>query len=163
MDAPAAWSLKDPVTITALPYALDGLEPVITKEIMEYHYGKHHTAYCAKYNDFMPKYHEAVAAGNNELANSLLPKIAFNYGGYWNHDQYWLNLTGPATGGGDISKAPGAIGAIKEEWGSVENFIEFFNTRTAGIMGSGWGWLVYDKHSKGIKYLDLKDQHIVES
>lgn len=134
MDAPAVWTRTEPVTITQLPYELNGLEPVIPQEIMEYHYGKHHTAYCAKYNTFMPQYHEAVAAGNTEKANSLIPKIAFNYGGYWNHDQYWLNLTGPGTGGGDISKGPSVVAAIKDEWGSVENFQEKFNEKTAAIM-----------------------------
>lgn len=162
MDAAGAkWALKDPVTITKLPYELNGLEPVIPLEIMEYHYGKHHTAYCTKYNDFMPKYHEAIASNNTDLANDLLPKIQFNYGGYWNHDQYWLNLTGVGTGGGDYSKAPGVVAEIKNEWGTVDNFINFFNTKTAGIMGSGWGWLVWDKNNKAVKYLDLKDQDLV--
>lgn len=66
---------------------------------MDYHYGKHHVAYCNNYNSLMPKYHEAMEKHDHELAKSILPKVEFNYGGYWNHDQYWKNLVGVEKGG----------------------------------------------------------------
>lgn len=69
---------------------------------MDYHYGKHHVAYCNNYNSLMPKYHEAMEKHDHELAKSILPKVEFNYGGYWNHDQYWKNLVGVDNGGGKV-------------------------------------------------------------
>ena len=33
-----------------LPYALDALQPVFSKETMEYHYGKHHKTYIDNLN-----------------------------------------------------------------------------------------------------------------
>ena len=36
-----------------LPYAIDALAPTISKETMEYHYGKHHQAYVTNLNNLI--------------------------------------------------------------------------------------------------------------
>ena len=52
-----------------LPYELDALEPVISKEIMDLHYNKHHKAYVNNLNLALTQYAEAEK--NNDI-NSLM-------------------------------------------------------------------------------------------
>jgi superoxide dismutase, Fe-Mn family len=65
--------------------------------------------------------------------------------GHINHSLFWTNLAPSKKegkgNGGAIKDGP-LKSAIEKTWGSVENFIKEFNTTTAGIQGSGWGWLV---------------------
>jgi len=42
------------ITLPALPYALDALQPHLSKETLEFHYGKHHKAYVDKLNAAVP-------------------------------------------------------------------------------------------------------------
>jgi Fe-Mn family superoxide dismutase len=65
--------------------------------------------------------------------------------GHINHSLFWKNLAPPATerkGNGGVLKEGPLKAAILERWGSLENLKKEFNTTTAGIQGSGWGWLV---------------------
>ena len=65
--------------------------------------------------------------------------------GHINHSLFWKNLAGSAKEGkghgGELKSGPLA-NAINQKWGSLDAFIKEFNTTTAGIQGSGWGWLV---------------------
>ena len=40
--------------LPALPYAKDALEPVISEETLDFHYGKHHQAYVTNLNNLVP-------------------------------------------------------------------------------------------------------------
>ncbi len=75
-----------------------------------------------------------------------------------------MNLAGKAEGGGVLpeTKESKLIQSIEAEWNSVDNFIEEFNAKTAAIQGSGWGWLVWDKNSKKVRYISLANQDLVE-
>ena len=148
--------------LTELPYALNALEPVITEQMMNFHYGKHHAAYVANFNKLLEQ-HEALAAKGEDTTH-LQRGLKFNYGGHVNHELYWLNLCGKAAGGGVVPEAKGSplVQAIEKEWNSVENFVELFNAKTAAIQGSGWGWLVYDRNAGQVRYLELANQDLVE-
>jgi len=50
---------------------------------------------------------------------------------------------------------------IAKEWGSIDNFIQMFNTNTTAIQGSGWGWLVYNKNTKVLEYHTTANQDII--
>jgi Fe-Mn family superoxide dismutase len=51
--------------------------------------------------------------------------------------------------------------AIKNSWGSYDGFIANFNAETAAIQGSGWGWLVYNKNTKGLEYRASSNQDLI--
>ncbi|MHB1678413.1 MAG: superoxide dismutase [Sulfuriferula sp.] len=123
--------------LPALPYAKDALQPHISAETLEYHYGKHHQAYVTNLNNLIK---------NTEFENmSLDDTIMKSSGGVfnnaaqvWNHTFYW-NCLSP-NGGGTPSGALAA--AINAKWTSFEAFKEAFSKAAVGTFGSGWAWLV---------------------
>lgn len=125
-----------------LPFALDALAPHISKETLEYHYGKHHKGYVDKLNKGIV---------GTEFANSSLEDIIrkakgglFNNAAQtWNHTFYWNSLS-PKGGG----QPQGALAdAVKDSFGSLEALQKEFSEKAAGLFGSGWAWLV--KHPDG--------------
>lgn len=126
-----------------LPYAADALEPVISKETIEFHHGKHLQAYVNNLNNLIPgtKFENApleqiVAESDGGIFN--------NAGQILNHNLYFTQFS---PGGGGEPKGKLAD-AIKATWGSFENFQKEFNTAGAGLFGSGWVWLAKDKDGK---------------
>ena len=148
--------------ITSLPYKMSALEPVITEQIMSYHYAKHHVAYVNNFNNLLDKHNELTSKG--EDVTHLQKGLKFNYGGHVNHELYWLNLAGRSEGGGVVpsSKDSKLVQEIEKEWNSVDKFIEDFNAKTTVIQGSGWGWLVWDKNAGKVRYIALPNQDLVE-
>lgn len=126
--------------LPSLPYELNALEPHISQETLEYHYGKHHLAYVNKLN--------GLIAGTDFEDSSLEDIIINSDGGIfnnaaqiWNHTFYWSCMS-PNGGGepeGDLAKA------IKKTFGSFDDFKEAFSTACATLFGSGWVWLVKTK------------------
>ena len=124
-------------TLPPLPYALDALAPHISKETLEFHYGKHHQTYVTNLNNLIK---------GTEFENATLEAIVKKSAGgmfnnaaqVWNHTFYWNGLK--PNGGG----APaGALGdAINKKWGSFDEFKKVFQTAAVGNFGSGWTWLV---------------------
>ena len=126
-----------------LPYAANALEPVISKETIEFHHGKHLQAYVNNLNNLIPgtKFENApleqiVAESDGAIFN--------NAGQILNHNLYFTQFS-PKGGG----KPSGKLAeAIDKTWGSFENFQKEFNTAGAGLFGSGWVWLAKDKDAK---------------
>lgn len=124
-------------TLPDLPYPKNALEPHISAETLEYHYGKHHQAYVDKLN--------AAIKGTDDENKSLEDIVRSASGGLfnnaaqvWNHTFYW-NCLSP-NGGGAPS---GALGdAINAAFGSFDAFKEKFSESAVGNFGSGWTWLV---------------------
>ncbi|MBP9842284.1 MAG: superoxide dismutase [Simkaniaceae bacterium] len=126
-----------------LGYDFNALAPVISGEIMELHYTKHHQGYVTKLNEALEQYEAADVEGKMKSLQAL----KFNGGGHINHSIFWTNLAPVSKGGGE--PPAGALKqAIEETWGSLEGFIEKFNTMTVGIQGSGWGWLGLNSATK---------------
>jgi Fe-Mn family superoxide dismutase len=120
-----------------LPYAMDALAPNISKETLEYHYGKHHQAYVTNLNNLI-KGTEFEDASLEDIVKKASGGIFNNAAQVWNHTFYWNSLS--PSGGGD---AGGAIGdAIKAKWGDFGTFKEAFTKAAVGQFGSGWAWLV---------------------
>jgi len=120
-----------------LPYAMDALEPHISKETLEYHYGKHHQAYVTNLNN-LTKGTEFESADLEEVVKKSSGGIFNNAAQVWNHTFYW-NCLAPNAGG----TPSGALAqAINDKWGSFDEFKTAFNTAAAGNFGSGWTWLV---------------------
>ena len=145
------------IELPALPYEYDALEPVISREIMELHHGKHHQAYVNNFNKALIQAREAGAKQDLQKLIALHPTLRFNGGGHINHSIFWTNLAPKSQGGGTHPKGPLKT-AIEAQWGSIENFIEKFNAMTAPLPGSGWGWLGYDPATKQLVITTCQNQ-----
>ena len=120
-----------------LPYAIDALEPHISRETLEYHHGKHHATYVTKLN--------GLIEGTEFEGKSLEDIIRTSSGGVfnnaaqiWNHTFYWHCLS--PNGGGEPT---GAVAeAINKAFGSFDAFKEKFTESAINNFGSSWTWLV---------------------
>jgi superoxide dismutase, Fe-Mn family len=121
-----------------LPYDMDALAPHISKETLEYHYGKHHQAYVTKLNVFVEADSALAGQSLEDLITSQAGGVFNNAAQVWNHTFYWHSLS--PNGGGEPSGA--ALDAINEHFGSFENFKAQFSATAANTFGSGWAWLV---------------------
>ena len=120
-----------------LPYALDALAPTISKETLEFHYGKHHQTYVTNLNNLI-KGTEFENASLEDIVKKSSGGIFNNAAQVWNHTFYW-NSMAPKAGG----EPKGALAeAINKQWGSFAKFKEEFTKTAVGTFGSGWAWLV---------------------
>jgi Fe-Mn family superoxide dismutase len=120
-----------------LPYPKNALEPHISEETLEYHYGKHHQTYVDKLNGLVEGTEDADKPLEEIIRNSS-GGLFNNAAQVWNHTFYW-NCMSPNGGG----KPTGALAeAIDRDFGSFDNFVEKFNESAVGNFGSGWTWLV---------------------
>jgi Fe-Mn family superoxide dismutase len=123
--------------LPALPYAMDALEPHISKETLEFHYGKHHNAYVTKLNAALPG-SEFEGKSLEEIIKTSSGGVFNNAAQVWNHTFYW-NCLSPNGGGEPSGKIADAINA---NFGSFEDFKQQFTDASATLFGSGWSWLV---------------------
>ncbi len=120
-----------------LPYALDALEPHISKRTLEFHYGKHHQAYVTNLNNLVPGT-EFEKASLEEIVLKAEGPIFNNGAQVWNHTFYFHTFS--PNGGGEPK---GALAeAIERDFGSFEKFKAEFSSAAATLFGSGWAWLV---------------------
>jgi len=123
--------------LPALPYAMDALAPHMSKETMEFHYGKHHQAYVTNLNNLI-KGTEFENAALEDIVKKSSGGVFNNAAQVWNHSFFW-NCMKPGGGG----KASGTLAsAIDKKWGSFDGFKEAFTKSAVGNFGSGWTWLV---------------------
>lgn len=122
-----------------LPYALDALQPHISKETLEYHYGKHHKAYVDKLNELI-KGTEFANLSLEEIIKKASGPIFNNAAQNWNHTFYWHCMT-PKSSGEPTGKL---ADAIKKKFGSFEDFKKTFTESAIKLFGSGWTWLAKD-------------------
>lgn len=126
--------------LPALPYAPDALEPHIDKQTMEIHHGKHHQTYVTNLNKALEGKPEASADIKDLLKNVSQHPAAVrnNGGGHFNHSLFWT-VIGPNAGGEPTGEV---ADAIKEAFGSFEDFKTKFAEAATTRFGSGWAWLV---------------------
>jgi Fe-Mn family superoxide dismutase len=129
-------------TLPVLPYELNALEPHISKETLEYHYGKHHQTYVTNLNNLIKD--SAFAEISLEGIIKQSSEGVFNNAAQvWNHSFYW-NCLSPKGGGQPTGKLANAINST---FGSFDKFKEEFTKKAVTTFGSGWAWLV--KNSDG--------------
>jgi Fe-Mn family superoxide dismutase len=125
------------IELPPLPYAQDALEPHISKETLEYHYGKHHNTYVVKLNGLIEGTPDADKS-LEEIVKSSSGGVFNNSAQVWNHTFYW-NCLSP-NGGGEPT---GAIAdAINAAFGSLQDFKAKFTDSAVNNFGSSWTWLV---------------------
>ena len=124
-------------TLPELPYSKDALEPHISAETLEYHYGKHHQTYVTNLNKLIPGT-EFEDMSLEDIIRKSSGGIFNNAAQVWNHTFYW-NCLSPNGGGapsGDLAAA------IDKAFGSFEEFKSQFSQTAITTFGSGWAWLV---------------------
>ena len=131
-------------SLMALPYAPEALEPVISRETIGFHHGKHLAGYVNNLNGLLPGsgFEEATL---EEIVCKAEGGILNNAGQILNHELYFGQFSGsPAKG-----EPTGALAeAVKEAFGGFEAFREEFQKKGATLFGSGWVWLSADRDGK---------------
>lgn len=126
-------------TLPPLPYAADALEPKMSQETIEYHYGKHAKAYVDKLNSL---------TGGTSMHDMSLEELIMKADGavfnnaaqVWNHIFFFETLTP------EVTEMPAGLKrAIERDFGSVEKFKEELEAAALALFGSGWIWLAEDK------------------
>ncbi len=127
-----------------LPWDPAALEPHISKETIDFHYGKHHNAYVTNLNNLIEGTEFSTAGLEDIIKTAPAGGLFNNAAQVWNHTFYWNSLS-PDGGGkpeGEILKS------IEKEFGSFEEFQSKFTTSAATNFGSGWTWLIKNKAGK---------------
>ncbi|CAI0750846.1 superoxide dismutase [Fe] [Serratia liquefaciens] len=123
--------------LPALPYEKNALEPHISAETLEYHYGKHHNAYVVNLNNLL-KGSEFEGLSLEAIIMASSGGIFNNAAQVWNHTFYWHCLS-PQGGGEPQGKL---AAAINQAFGSFTAFREQFSDAAVKNFGAGWTWLV---------------------
>ena len=129
------------ISLPALPYAENALEPVISAKTIGFHYGKHHATYVANVNK--------MVAGT-DLAKMTLEEMVKTTAGdrdkvgifnnaaqVWNHTFYWHSMK-PGGGGQPTGEL---LAKIEADLGGFAKFKEDFSQAALTQFGSGWAWL----------------------
>ena len=130
--------------LMALPYAIDALEPVISKQTLEFHHGKHLAGYVNNLNGLL------AGSGFEEMTlEEIVCKasggILNNAGQILNHELYFGQFCAPKENNMPTGKL---AEAIVRDFGSFEAFKEAFQKAGATLFGSGWVWLSADQDGK---------------
>ncbi len=126
-----------------LPYAMDALNPYISEETLQYHYGKHHQGYVNKLNTLIGGT-DLAEISLEDLIKNESAKIFNNAAQIWNHNFYWQCLTPKGEG----KPAGKLIEAINKDFGSFDECKKVFKEKVLANFGSGWTWLVKEKDDK---------------
>ncbi len=135
------------LVLPPLPYALDALEPHISRRTLSAHHGSHHAAYVAKARAMLRTPAELAVLEDVVRSSAGQDRALFNAAAQaWNHAFLWNSMR-PGGGG----EASGAIAeAIEESFGTQRAFSQQFVSAAGDQFGSGWAWLVLDNGRLGI-------------
>lgn len=149
--------MKIDLNLPELPYNKDALNPIITEETFDYHYGKHHAAYVNNLSDLIKNTPLEEATVEEIIKKSFNDKnigLFNNAAQHWNHTFFWhcLSPNGGKAPNGKIAEL------IARDFGNFENFKEQFSTTAIKLFGAGWAWL--SQNQQGIlEIIPMKDAH----
>jgi Fe-Mn family superoxide dismutase len=131
--------------LITLPYASDALQPVVSRQTIEFHHGKHLQTYVNNLNGLIAGKEWEKMPLEDIFRNSPEGALFNNAGQVINHNLYFTQF----------SPAPKAVAptgklaaAINKDFGSFDNFKKEFSAAAVGLFGSGWAWLSADKNGK---------------
>jgi Fe-Mn family superoxide dismutase len=143
-----------------LPYARDALQPHMSSETFDYHYGKHHKAYVDKTNGMLAEKGlegasliEVIKAAKDKGDKGLFNNSAQ----IWNHSFFWQCLApqGATSPSGKLKEM------IDSDFGSHDALLEKLATESANHFASGWGWLVLNNGKLEVTSLHDADTPVV--
>ena len=146
-SAPAAATF----TLPPLPFEAGALAPVISRETIELHHGKHHRAYVDKLNELIADHADLAGLALDELVRrtargAKLVPVFNNAGQAWNHQFYWRSLSPEAESPSERLRR-----LLDRDLGGYDAFVAAFTEAATGQFGSGWAWLVLDGGKVGIE------------
>ncbi|MEO8933069.1 MAG: superoxide dismutase [Xanthomarina sp.] len=140
-----------------LPYNKDALNPIITEETFDYHYGKHHATYVNNLNGLITterldqaSIEDLIQIGYKENNAALFNNAAQ----HWNHTFFWHSLS--PNGGGQPTNNIREL--IERDFGSFDDFKETFSETAVKLFGCGWAWLAQNESGK-LEILGMKEAH----
>ena len=119
-----------------LPYPYEALEPVISRETLQFHHDQHHRKYFDTMNQLLEK-ENVHAASLEDVVKHSSGKLFNNAGQAWNHNFYWQSLS---PRGGKPSET--MLKQIARAFGGWDRFAKAFADAAVNQFGSGWAWLV---------------------
>jgi Fe-Mn family superoxide dismutase len=128
------------IELPPLPYDRAALEPHISAETLDFHYGKHHKTYVDNLNKLIEG-NEFEQMPLEEIIRKSQGGMFNNAAQVWNHTFYW-NCLKPAAQGGGGEPTGKLADLIKQAFGDFAKFKEEFSKTAITTFGSGWGWLV---------------------
>jgi superoxide dismutase, Fe-Mn family len=148
-----------PFQLPELPFARDALDPIMSAETLDFHYGKHHKAYVDKTNQLL-----AAKGGSGTLIEVVRKarqegdsKLFNNAAQLWNHSFFWQCLA-PAEG----QKPQGKLmRMIDETFGSADGMLQVLKEEAVNHFASGWAWLVLDRDQLKVTSLHDADTPLV--
>jgi Fe-Mn family superoxide dismutase len=140
-----------------LPYKPEALEPYIDAQTMNIHHDKHHNTYVTKIKaalDSAPdlKSKDLVelnkAVGTDAIPSKVATAVRNNGGGHWNHSFFWKIMAPADSSEADYDKSASKElqEAIRNDFGSKDEFKSKFSDAAVGVFGSGWAWVSLDSH-----------------
>lgn len=132
---------------------------------MELHHKKHHAAYVANLNIASEKLDTAISQKDIKSVIGLQSAIKFNGGGHINHGFFWNCLTPSKSSAAELKNGKLRLlmsgsfkSALERDFGSVEAFKTAFSAASAGVQGSGWGWLGFNKVTQKLEISTTPNQ-----
>jgi Fe-Mn family superoxide dismutase len=149
-----------PFQLPELPYAMDALQPHMSAETLEYHYGKHHRAYVNKTNEMIGNKPDLSGASLVQVVRDAKrgadAKLFNNAAQLWNHSFFWQCLA-PAKG----QKPEGKLAKLIEDgFGTPDAMLAKLKEEAVNHFASGWAWLVLDRGTLRITSLHDADTPI---
>lgn len=146
-----------------LGYAYDSLEPFIDAQTMQLHHDKHHQAYITKLNEAISKETSLQNQSLEQLVKNIskhpenVRSVIRNHGGgHWNHSFFWTLLKTGTTPSAKMEKA------IKDSFGSMEQFKTDFEKASMSVFGSGWAWVIQDGNKLTITTTPNQDNPLMD-
>ena len=128
------------------------MEPVLSSETINFHYGKHHVGYANTLNSLI-KDTEFENLSLEEIivkSRGTQPKIFNNASQLFNHNFYWKCLKVSA------SLPDGKLkDMINSQFGDFEKFRQEYAAFAGTMFGSGWSWLVFENGK--LKFLNTSN------
>lgn len=129
----------EPISLPALPYAYNALEPHFDAMTMEIHHSRHHQAYVTNLNKAISGT-PAESLSLEEIIKNISKyptSIRNNGGGHWNHSFFWKILSPKKQ-----QPSENLLSLINKDFGSLDKMQADFNAAATSRFGSGWAWLI---------------------
>lgn len=157
------YTQKYPFSQEPLHYALNALQPAISKDIMDLHFNKHHAGYIKNANSVLEKYPQLHGRSAHEVYKNI-PTYSFmtaddknslnnNLGGHINHAFFWHCLRAPQK---SLVIPQQLKTFILKQWQTIDAFLDEIITKGLSVFGSGWVWVVLENGS--LKVITTRNQ-----